>query len=100
MTPVSVLTRGGTDMLLIPCPHCGDRDESEFDYGGRAIALPALVATAEEWHQALHLGNDNEDTADEYWYHQAGCEKWIRLRRDLSTHEFIDVTVRDTGVNR
>ena len=29
-------------MLLIPCPHCGPRDESEFDYGGRALRLPDL----------------------------------------------------------
>ena len=25
-------------MLLIPCPHCGPRDESEFTYGGPAVA--------------------------------------------------------------
>ena len=77
-------------MLLIPCPHCGERDESEFDYGGRALALPALDATTREWHQALHLGNDSEDCADEYWYHSAGCERWIRLRRNLSNHVFME----------
>jgi heterotetrameric sarcosine oxidase delta subunit len=79
-------------MLLIPCPHCGERDESEFDYGGRAVALPRLNATTDEWHQALHLGNNNEDCVDEYWYHYAGCECWIRLRRNLSNHDFIDAT--------
>ena len=77
-------------MLLIPCPHCGERDESEFDYGGRAVALPRLNAAPDEWHQALHLGNNNEDCVDEYWYHHAGCERWIRLRRNLSNHDFID----------
>jgi heterotetrameric sarcosine oxidase delta subunit len=76
-------------MLLIPCPHCGARDESEFDYGGRALALPALDAATSAWHQALHLGNDSEDCADEYWYHAAGCERWIRLRRNLANHEFV-----------
>jgi len=88
MTPASALTPGATDMLLIPCPHCGARDESEFDYGGRALALPSLAASAADWHQALHLGNDSEDCVDEYWYHGAGCECWIQLRRNLSTHEF------------
>jgi len=77
-------------MLLIPCPHCGERDESEFDYGGRALALPALDASGDEWHQALHLGNDSEDCVDEYWYHAGGCECWIRLRRSLSNHAFVE----------
>jgi sarcosine oxidase subunit delta len=74
-------------MLLIPCPHCGARDESEFDYGGRAIAFPALDATLQAWHQAVHLGCDGERTAEEYWYHAAGCERWIQVTRDLLSHE-------------
>lgn len=90
MTPVSAPIHGGTDVLLIPCPHCGARDESEFDYGGRAVLLPALDAGTSEWHQALHLANDSAECADEYWYHSAGCERWIRLRRNLSTHDFVD----------
>jgi len=77
-------------MLLIPCPHCGERDESEFDYGGRALALPALEADTDNWNEALHFANDSEDCVDEHWYHAAGCERWIRLRRSLSTHEFVD----------
>lgn len=85
-------------MLLIPCPHCGERDESEFDYGGRAVALPELDAAPDEWHRALHLGNDNEDCVDEYWYHIAGCECWIRLRRNLSSHDFIDADHAASGV--
>ena len=87
--PVSVLIPGAIDMLLIPCPHCGTRDESEFDYGGRAIEFPGLDAATSAWHEALHLGNDSADYADEYWYHGAGCERWIQLRRNLLSHDFI-----------
>lgn len=83
-------------MLLIPCPHCGERDESEFDYGGRALDLPSLAAATDAWHAALHLGNDAQDCANEYWYHFAGCERWIRLRRNLVSHEFIGA---DAGVS-
>ena len=99
MTPASALTRGDTDMLLIPCPHCGERDESEFDYGGRALILPGLDAPTSDWHQALHLGNDSEDCADEFWYHFAGCERWFQLRRNLSSHDFIDCDAGESGVN-
>jgi sarcosine oxidase subunit delta len=79
-------------MLLIPCPYCGERDESEFDYGGRAVEFPVLSAPRDEWHRALHLSCDAGEDADEYWYHSAGCERWIRLRRNLASHDFIDPT--------
>jgi sarcosine oxidase subunit delta len=78
-------------VLLIPCPNCGPRDESEFDYGGRAIALPRLDASLDDWHQALHLGADSERRIDEHWYHAAGCECWIRVSRDLFSHEIGEV---------
>ena len=74
-------------MLLIPCPNCGERDESEFDYGGRAIAYPELDASLEQWHQALHLRDNPRGDIAEYWYHSSGCESWITIRRDLVTHE-------------
>jgi sarcosine oxidase delta subunit len=35
---------------------------------------------------------------DEYWYHVAGCECWIRLRRNLSSHDFIDADHAASGV--
>ena len=89
--PASALIRGGIDMLQIPCPNCGARDESEFDYGGPAIALPTLAASTSDWHQALHLGSTTDQRIDEHWYHSAGCECWIRIRRNLVTHEIGDV---------
>lgn len=88
--PASALIRGGINMLLIPCPNCGPRDESEFDYGGPAIALPTLEASTSDWHQALHLSSTTDQRIDEHWYHSAGCECWIRISRDLVTHEIND----------
>ncbi|MFT5506391.1 MAG: sarcosine oxidase delta subunit, partial [Gammaproteobacteria bacterium] len=41
-------------MLLITCPYCGERDQSEFVHGGRKVEFPALEAGAAEWHQAIH----------------------------------------------
>ena len=81
-------------MLLIPCPHCGERDESEFDYGGRARALPALNATPQQWHQALHLDSDETDVVKELWFHTAGCERWIEMERNVRSHEFTAVNPR------
>lgn len=81
-------------MLLIPCPNCGERDESEFDYGGRALSFPDLDASAQQWHLILHLRANPPGEIDEYWYHASGCECWISIRRNLLTHE---IKVADGG---
>ena len=45
-------------MLLIRCPHCGERPEPEFAYGGEAhIARPADPAAVsdDDWAAYLYL---------------------------------------------
>jgi heterotetrameric sarcosine oxidase delta subunit len=76
-------------MLLIPCPYCGGRDESEFSYGGPAIKYPDVERSVsiESWHRVLHLSDNSATVIREYWYHGAGCECWIEINRDLETHE-------------
>ncbi|MGC1488450.1 MAG: sarcosine oxidase subunit delta [Albidovulum sp.] len=79
-------------MLLIPCPHCGPRDEAEFSYGGPVRPLPPLdhAATVQDWHAAIHLGVSALGPQPEIWYHHAGCECWITALRDLASHEFAE----------
>jgi len=93
--PVLGPIRGCISMLLIPCPHCGERDESEFDYGGRAIDFPDLNADQAKWHKKLHLHEASEFLIDEVWFHSAGCECWIQLRRDTLTHKFCSINDAD-----
>ena len=41
-------------MIRIKCPYCGERDHSEFTYGGDAsVKYPALDAPDSEWTQAI-----------------------------------------------
>ena len=43
-------------MIRINCPFCGERDHSEFGYGGDAsIEYPTLDAPMEDWHDAIFL---------------------------------------------
>lgn len=76
-------------MLLIPCPHCGPREQSEFAYGGTSVPMPDLSASGDDWHRAIHLRPHPTGPQTELWYHEAGCECWIRLVRDVKTHAFI-----------
>jgi len=75
-------------MLLIACPHCGPRDQTEFAYGGDAsVERPAVEASLEVWVAYVYLRDNPAGLHEEYWQHVAGCRRWFRIRRDTVTHE-------------
>ncbi|WP_127357167.1 sarcosine oxidase subunit delta [Actinacidiphila soli] len=80
-------------MLLIPCPWCGPRDESEFHYGGQAhIAYPEdpSALTDDEWAHYLFFRDNPKGPFAERWSHAAGCRRWFNAVRDTSTNEFVE----------
>ena len=79
-------------MLLIPCPWCGDRDETEFAYGGQAHvpypADPDALSDA-EWGRYLFVRDNPKGVFAERWVHSAGCRRWFNVERDTATHRVI-----------
>jgi heterotetrameric sarcosine oxidase delta subunit len=78
-------------MLSIPCPWCGERDETEFSYGGQAeVAYPAdpAVLSDDEWARFLFVRDNPKGPFRERWVHTHGCRRWFDLERDTSTHAF------------
>ncbi len=83
-------------MLMIPCPWCGPRDESEFTYGGDAERpMPLLdgTATQADWQAFVHKRANRKGEHREFWYHGFGCEQWIRVKRNTVTHEISGATI-------
>jgi sarcosine oxidase subunit alpha len=79
-------------MLLIPCPWCGPRDETEFSYGGEAeVPYPGDPAAADDatWAGYLFMRSNSEGPLHERWHHAAGCRRWFVARRDTLTNEFL-----------
>ena len=79
-------------MLLLRCPWCGERDETEFRYGGAAgIAWPADEdgPSDEEWAKFLFFRPNPKGPYAERWVHQAGCRRWFDVVRDTVTHEWV-----------
>ncbi|MBB2946884.1 heterotetrameric sarcosine oxidase delta subunit [Actinoplanes lutulentus] len=77
-------------MMLIPCPWCGRRDESEFHYGGQAgVAYPSDPSTLsdEQWAKYLFFRDNPKGAFRERWCHTAGCRRWFNLVRDTVTNE-------------
>ena len=79
-------------MIRINCPFCGERDHSEFGYGGDAsIEYPALDAPMDEWHDAIFLRENIRGMQSETWHHVNGCRMWLVVERDTMTHEIKSV---------
>jgi heterotetrameric sarcosine oxidase delta subunit len=75
-------------MMLITCPCCGPRDQTEFTYGGDATLRRPDPATAsqEEWLAYIYLRDNPKGPHREYWQHHAGCRSWLVVARDTLTH--------------
>lgn len=80
-------------MLLIPCPWCGERDETEFRYGGQAhLARPDPGATGDaQWAEYLFIRDNPKGWFRERWVHAAGCRRWFNLVRHTVSHEIAAV---------
>ena len=106
-------------MILIPCPYCGPRAQTEFSYGGDAsVARPQWhaepqagmgpetgpetapetgqqsvqdsdPASMRQWLDHIYLRDNLRGPHLEWWQHHSGCRAWIKVRRDTATHEVL-----------
>lgn len=77
-------------MLRIPCPHCGERDETEFHYGGEAgVDYPADPSALDDvaWAEYLFVRADPAGWFTERWCHVAACRQWFTIDRHTVSDE-------------
>lgn len=77
-------------MLLIPCPNCGPRDETEFHYGGQAhVPYPENPSelTDTEWSRYLFYRENPKGIFAERWVHSTGCRQWFNMLRDTVSYD-------------
>lgn len=74
--------------MRIPCPHCGLRDVQEFAYHGdsRPLRPNGLAATEAAMFDYVYLRDNPRGIHEEFWYHGAGCQAWLVVRRNTLTH--------------
>ncbi len=75
-------------MILIPCPHCGPRNSTEFVHRGESHARP----TDEDIGQAdfrayLYLRRNPAGWTTETWFHRFGCARFFLAERNTVTNE-------------
>lgn len=89
-------------MLIIDCPYCGARDETEFSYGGEAgIARPLHPEslTDAEWGDYLFMRSNPRGPHRELWNHAQGCRRWFVAVRDTVTHRFSVTAALQAGAS-
>lgn len=79
-------------MLRIQCPHCGERDEPEFVFGGPThVTRPPLEADDATWTAYLFTRENPAGVNFERWLHAYGCGKWFNMARNTSTHAVLAI---------
>ncbi len=81
-------------MLLIPCPYCGAREETEFTCGGEAhIARPLEPEKLSDaaWGDYVFMRKNPKGVHYERWMHAKGCRRYFNVARDTVTHEIYAV---------
>jgi len=83
-------------MLLITCPFCGPRNETEFVHGGPLKKIRPRAPdqlSDQEWVEYLTVPQNPIGPVEERWWHVRGCGKWLTITRDTLTHDIIDAGI-------
>ena len=78
-------------MLKIECPWCGERDQSEFSYGGEAHIVRPLEPDElndVDWGDYLFFRDNPKGLHSEQWCHSGGCRRWFYAVRDTVSYRF------------
>ena len=78
-------------MLLLTCPNCGNRNVSEFRFGGEYGPRPKDPSSTSnaEWVDHLYVRNNVMGAQTEWWHHNAGCGLWFLAERHTQTNQVI-----------
>ena len=85
-------------MLLIPCPHCGQRNSNEFVFNGEAVPRPGPHPDPATWRRYLYMKTNAAGWQEERWFHVSGCRRFLMIERNQDTNEIR--MVRDYGERR
>ncbi len=77
-------------MILLTCPNCGQRNVSEFRFGGETVQRPSPTETTRAtWAEYLYMRKNVLGVQSEWWYHGA-CGCWFIAERHTKTQEILE----------
>ena len=63
-------------------PYCGERGVEEFSIQGEVAGPRPADGDMAAFHAYVHLRANEYGSTREYWYHAAGCRRWLLVSRD------------------
>lgn len=75
-------------MIILECPNCGERNVSEFRYGGEYNPRPKepLKTADSQYADYLFMRDNKLGVQTEWWYHRTGCGTWFLAERHTKTN--------------
>jgi sarcosine oxidase subunit delta len=74
-------------MTSLSCPFCGVRELAEFAFH------KTLPNAGDDPLSAVYLRINQVDDSHEYWQHVRGCRAWLKVRRNPSTGEVLEMNL-------
>lgn len=73
--------------FVLTCPYCGDREVTDFAFGGELTKRPTERPTLAELGAYNYLRRNVAGRQVEWWYHRSGCRAWFLAERDTRSNE-------------
>lgn len=74
-------------MFIIDCPWCGSRAQTEFTYEGDANVERPDDGDEKAFFEYVYIRDNPSGWHDEMWQHTSGCRRFLKVRRNVTTHE-------------
>lgn len=75
--------------FVLPCPNCGTREVTDFEFGGEVVPRPGRRPQGRELAAYNYFRRNVAGVQEEWWYHRAGCRTWFLADRDTRTNEVL-----------
>jgi sarcosine oxidase subunit delta len=75
--------------FVLSCPNCGDREVTDFQYGGEVVPRPRQRPQRRELAAYNYFRRNVAGVQREWWYHRAGCRTWFLAERDTRTNAVV-----------
>jgi heterotetrameric sarcosine oxidase delta subunit len=75
--------------FVLSCPNCGDREVTDFQYGGEVVPRPRERPERRALAVYNYFRRNVAGVQREWWYHRAGCRTWFLAERDTRTNAVV-----------
>jgi len=82
--------------FVLTCPYCGDREVTDFAFGGELSARPTEAPTLRELSAYNYFRRNVAGLEREWWYHRSGCRTWFHADRDTQSNRVLRVGLPGT----